>query len=571
MVDISSAVAEEQNRRSYLKLLGIGGMVGLAGCAGGDGDGDGTPSGEEGEDTPTTAVEEMTPGGHLRITGIGAPASLNPFKGTGKGDYVFQEFMYDRLVAYNRDWEAVPNLASDWESNDNMDEWTFMLDENAKFTTLDQPVLAEDVKATVETMLSEEKAGGTAVALGPIDGDNPIVVEDDRRVTINLTSPFPSYPGRIAETGSFFNIAPKDIVENRYDELSSTDFGSGPFTLTDYQTEDYYTFESNNDWIRTDGEGNQLPYVDKVTVKVTPDPVGRINALTGERVDVVNSLPVSFKSRIENSEGASNNLFTASNFPNVVLNTSLELDNGDKPFADVRVRQAMKHALDREEMVAGTNGTMTIGHHDPVAPVHPDYAPFDEGLEFGTTAQPDRARELLEEAGYNNGLELPTAYYSTEYVERKGTVMQLFQQQMQQAGIEFEIQKITANNFLSEYWNQEDVWYLGNWATRMNQTTVHRKSFGPDAPWDSGRWDDEGYHEQFNTFTQSSDEEEFKEAFHEAQRISHLNNAWIIPGFFQLNTVTNNYVEPFQVGPSFNRDQYFDAGLTEDAPEGPNA
>ena len=120
-------------------------------------------------------------GGHLRVTGTSAPTSLNPFKGTGKGDYVFQEWMYDRLTDYNRDWEVVPNLAKNWETNDNADRWTFDLVEGATFNNLDQEVLAEDVKATVELMLSEKTSGADA-ALGPIDEENPVVVEDDYRV-----------------------------------------------------------------------------------------------------------------------------------------------------------------------------------------------------------------------------------------------------------------------------------------------------------------------------------------------------------------------------------------------------
>ena len=581
MVDISSAVAGKPDRRSYLKLLGVGGAVGLAGCTGGGGDGEETTTtsggGETttageggGEEETTEATGGVTPGGHLRVAGISKPTSLDPFKGTGKGDYVFQEFMYDRLTDYNRDMEVVPNLAKEWEPNEEGSVWTFDLHEGVKFTTLDQEVLAEDVKATVDVMLSEDKAAGAGSALGPIDKETPVVVEDDYRVTINLTKPYPSYPGRIAETGSHFNIIPKNVAESRFGELAEKDFGSGPFTLEDYQTDNYYAFKANKDWFRTDENGNQLPYVDKLTAKITPDPVGRINALTGERVDSINSIPVSFRKQIEASQKASNHMFTTSNFPNMVLNTTLELENGDKPFADVRVRKAMKHALDREQIVAATNGTMTIGHHDPVAPVHPDYAPFDEGLEFGTTAQPDKARALLEEAGYGDGLTLPTPIYSNEYIQRKGTCMKLFQQQMKKVGIEFDIRKVSPDTWLTEHWNRENTWYLSNWAARINQTSVARKTLGPESPWDSGKWDNEEYHKQFNTFTETVDDEEFKEAFHEAQRISHLNNAWIVFGFFKLNAAANDYVDPFQAGPSFNRDQYFDAGLTSEAPEGPS-
>lgn len=563
------------NRRRYIKWLGLGGVAGLAGCTddGGGGD-DGTDddgtgddgTGDDGTEMTTEMQGDIQAGGHFRVSGMDPPQTLSPFEGTGQGDYITFEWMYDRLTDYNRDFEIVPGLATDWEPNDDATAWTFDLREGVPFANTDKELLGEDVKATAELMASEDRVPGASADLGPLDR---IEVLDDYRIRMHLTSANNAYPGRLAETGSWFNIVPKTVIDDRFDEITSTDFGTGPFTLTDFQADDEYVFEANDDWFGT-YEDNELPLVDKMTFKVVPDPVAQTNALTDERVDALHKIQTSVRDQIREGSGTTEKGYTTSSFLDMVMLTTLETDGGDRPFEDVRVRKALKHAMDREAIAAATDGTMTPGHHDPVAPVHPDYAPFDPGLEFGTTAQPDEARRLLEEAGYSDGIDLPTPIYSTDFDERRGTGVALLQQQCREAGINFDIQLVSADSWLSDYWNQENGWYASGYAARMEQTTIHRLALHEDAQWNSGRWTDEDYQEQYEIFSTTTDEEEFVEAFHEAQRIMHLRGPWLIFGFTNQYAAANDYMGRYEAGPAANRDQESDAWLTSDAPEGPS-
>jgi len=475
--------------------------------------------------------------------------------------------MYDRITDYNRDFELVPNLATEWEPNDDASAWTFDLREGVMFSTIDRELLAEDVRATAEVMASEDRVPGASADLGPLD---QIVVEDDYRFTAELTRRDNAYPNRLAETGSWFNIVPANVINGRFEELGNTDFGSGPFTLTDFQESQEYVFEANDDWFLTDDDGNQLPYVDQVTAEIIPDPIAQANALSDERVDTLHPLRNNVFDRVDQSEGAEAVQFTTSSFLSMVMLTTLETESGDRPFADVRVRKAVKHAMDREEMTAAVNGSLQIGHHDPVAPVHPNYAPFDEGLEFGTTAQPDEAQRLLEEAGYGDGLQLPTPIYSSEFDPRRGTAVQLLQQQMADVGIEFDIQQVSSDTWLTDYWNQENGWYASGYAARMEESTVHRLALHDDGQWNSGRWDNDEYNEAYDIFSTTTDDDEYVDAFHEAQRIMHLEGPWLIFGFSKQNAGRNNYMGNYEPGPATNRDYEFDAWLTSDAPEGPS-
>ena len=192
-----------QNRRRYLKLAGVGGIVALAGCAG-NGD-DGSEETTEGTDSGTTVSDEtetdgeIRMGGHLRIGFNVLPQTLHPMEGTNGGDITFRTAAYSRLTRLDQDLQPTPDLATEWESNDANDEWTFTLREDAVFSNTDgQNVLAEDVEATVE-MIMENPDSAAAGNLGNFES---IEVEDDYRFTIKLGGPDLLYPKKIAEADS---------------------------------------------------------------------------------------------------------------------------------------------------------------------------------------------------------------------------------------------------------------------------------------------------------------------------------------------------------------------------------
>jgi len=568
--------ADTHDRRRFLKAVGLMGLTSLAGCTGGRSEtttsGGGTTEAEGTErGSETTSIPADTggiqTGGNLRIGHSNSPQSLHPMMGITVADNVFKELMYSRLTNVNADLEVIPELATEWEGNDAKDEWTFTLTEDAVFANTDGiSVLAEDVEATVDVMLSEDRVSSAAQDLDPLDS---VEVEDDHRITFRLSRSDLVYPKRIAETGSTFNILPRNVIEDRWDEISSTDFGSGPFTLTEYEEGGNAAFVAHEDYFKTDEDGNQLPYLDRMTWQFTPDAIARANALVDTRVDALQAHSPLNLNRVSQEGSIETQMRSSPEFTLIVLNETLELDNGDRPFADVQVRKAVKHALDREELVSAVGDNITIGHFDPVAPVHEFYADFPEGLEFGTTAQPDEARQLLDDAGYGDGLQLPTLPYSTQGAELRGPMVQLFQEQMAEVDIEFEIRQVTTDVYLSDYWNEDGVWYASGWGARIEDTTVPRLAVHSEGPWNSSRYSNDEYDRAFERAINATDRATFVEAFTEAQRIHHLTGSWLIFGFSNIYTAANNLVRNVNFLPSTSRIYHWNDWLTSEAPEGP--
>jgi peptide/nickel transport system substrate-binding protein len=487
-------------------------------------------------------------------------------EGTNSGDIILRTASYSRLTRLNQDLGLDPDLATEWSSNDANDEWTFVLNEDATFSNTDgRSVLAEDVEATIE-MIMENPDSAAAGNLGPFDS---IEIEDDHRFTISLTESDLLYPKKIAEADSRFVILPKNIIEDRRDEITETDFGSGPFTLTNYESGNEVSFEGRDNYHITDSEGNTLPYVDEYTWKLVVDPTAQLNALTGQRVDALQFTVPSQAAQLEQTDGIETISRPSAGFINFVLNTTVENENGERPFADPKVRKAMKHAVDLQEMRSAASNLLEVTNHHPVTPAHEFYPDFEPGLEFGVESQPDEAERLLEEAGYGDGLQLPTMYYSPDNSPSRGPTSVLFQEQMSEVGIEFEIQRLSNDVWLSDYWNEDGVWYASGYAGRLIDSTVANLALESDAPWNSARWSNEEYDEAHARMNSASTREEFGEALAEAMRIHHLEGGWIVTGVEVLQSAANDYVQNVTPLPTESVDYHYNDWLTSDAPEGP--
>ena len=538
-------------RRSIVKIgatLGALGVTGLAGCVGDDGD-----SEENDSDitSPDIEPDEITRGGTFRVGAEEGVQTISPFEGF-RADYILSEVMYDRLTRVNRELEAEPNLAEEWDHNDEFTEWTFSLDEDATFANHDgEPVTAEDVKATYEYLTSDDFAG----AIESISDVQSVSVIDEQTVDIVLESPDVSFPRRIAETGGVFFIAPKTVLEDDPSRLEDTDYGSGPLTLADWDVQNRLVFEANTEYHVEGIDDDPLPYVDELEWEILSDPIQRANSLADGNIDAIHRTPATVVDRLQDDSQVVTQP-SGQQFP-IILNTTVE------PFDDELVRRAIKHAMDRSEFVAGVQGDGILGHHSAVTPVNVHYNDeLPEGDTFGTTAQPDEARDLLSEAGYEDGFEVKPLHYGDAFPQRE-TIAQLFQQQMAEVGIEFEINQLTEETWLSDYWNQDGVWYIGDYGTRVLGSTIPRLALRSEGPWNEANWSNDEYDEAYHAAANATDPETLAENLKECQRINHRQGAWVGTYHPTLYAAHKDYVQNYRPYPTHHKDYVSEAAVDE--------
>lgn len=531
------------DRRSILKAgatLGAVGVAGLSGCA--SLFGDGSQGDETIQSNEQKNYDSLPAGGTLVIGAQQGIQTMEPFQGF-LADYLVGEMMYDRLTRVDQEFEVQPNLAKDWETNDDYTVFTFMLEENATYSNMDgETVTAEDVKATYDYLTSDDFAGSAS----SLSGVNQVEVIDETTVEITLDDSDLNFTKRISETGGAFFIVPKSILDEDPSQLQDTDYGSGPLELTEWNKQNNISFTAASDYHIDGVNDDPLPYVDGIEWEILSDDIQRANSLSDGSVDAVSRLSRNVAGRAQ--EGAQVVKETSGLQYPIVLNTTVEpLDNPD-------IRKAIKYALDREEILEAVTPEGVLGLHSGVTPVHTYYNDdLDVGDTFGTTADTEMAQQMLDEAGYSNGVEIQQFHYD-DGVPAKETIAQLFQQQMEEVGIEFEINRLTEETWLSDYWNQDGVWYITNYSTRVLGSTVPQLALRSDGPWNEANWSNDDYDEAFQRAISATDEETKTEAMKECQKINHQEGAWVGTFHPQIYGGYQDYVKNYNLYPTYIKD-----------------
>lgn len=346
----------------------------LTGCAGGGGGGDTGGGGGEGS------------GGTLTLGAITSPLSFDPAEAEWGNRSAFFQAVYDTLLRTEADGTLSPWLATEWTYNEDNTVLTLTLRDDVTFT--DGSALTAEVVA--ENLLRFRDGSGP-------DAGNLALVEsveasDETTVVITLSAPDPAllnYLGRDAGL-----VASGEVLEN--EDLATNPIGSGPYVLDTAATVTgtSYTYTANPDYWNPD-----VQYYDTLVINVYQDPTAALNAIKGGEA---NAVRLSTNDNLAEVEGAGwtvnqNEL----DFQGMLL---LDRAGTQTPaLGDVRVRQALNYAFDREgllEAVQLGNGTVTTQ-------VFPERsAAYDAELDDYYTYDPDRARELLAEAGYEDGFTL---------------------------------------------------------------------------------------------------------------------------------------------------------------------
>lgn len=253
------------------------------------------------------------------------------------------------------------------------------------------PVRAEDVVYSFERVMDPDNNSFMAPFVTFIDGVSEI---DENTVEFTFAHPFPLVVERLAAV----KIVPKEIVEADPEDFDANPVGSGPFRLASATSEEEIEFER---W--ADYNGPRPAAAETMVWRLLEDPNARVSALQSGRVSAIEDVPYVDVDQFE--ESASVEQVQSFGLLFLMFNCA------EAPFDDRRVRQALHYAIDTEKLIE----TALLGGAAPATSYfqeeHPDY------VEAGTVYNhdPDRARELLEEAGVED-LEISMVTTNTGWV-----------------------------------------------------------------------------------------------------------------------------------------------------------
>ncbi|MEX1021312.1 MAG: ABC transporter substrate-binding protein [Litorilinea sp.] len=341
-------------------------------------------------DATAAPAAELVPtvGGDLTWAISQDPVNLVPYGAVNTSNHWGKEFMYDSLVEWDKDLIVQPALAESWETPDET-TYIFHLREGVTFHNGD-PVTAADVKYSIETQ-AEPPAPGIPHSFYPAIESVDII--DEQTVQFNMTGPDPTVEGYLA-WGRYSAIIPTDAYERW--NLLTEGVGTGPFKLIEYIPNDRVEYERNEEFWNPD-----LPYLNKLTLKVLPDESAAVAALRSGEIHGM-SVTADTARTLENDPNIKivRGLFSA---PRVLQFT---IKGEGMPWEDVRVRQAISKALDRQSLINNAFGGEAV-LSGPIPPGYGDwFIPEDELLERWFTHDIDAARALMAEAGYEDGFDI---------------------------------------------------------------------------------------------------------------------------------------------------------------------
>lgn len=361
------------------------------------------------------AQDSARQGGTLRAGMSADPSSLDPHRSTDTTTRNIFENVYDTLVAFDSSGNIVPSLAESWEIP-NPTTYIFNLRRDVVFHSGD-PFTAHDVVFSIERILDPDTASPWASDFAQV---SEMVVEDDYRLRIELNQPFAPFLDNLAKT---FNAIMSREALGENGDASETIIGTGPFQFVEFIPGQRLVLERNPNYWK---EG--LPYLDAIHFIPFPDPVAQVTALRTGAVDWIEYVPDGEVEFLQEDPEFTVVGGLGTNFRALYLNMDVP------PLDDVRVRQAIAWALDRDEIVDvalfGVGGVPIEG--GPVPPghwAHVSYMPYERNIE--------RARELLTEAGYPEGFEMEMLVNSNFSMLRNPA--EVIQAQLREAGINLSI------------------------------------------------------------------------------------------------------------------------------------
>lgn len=453
-------------------------------------------------------AEAATPlrGGHARIGFSDGATADSMSVATWVNNHQFHTGMgiHDYLTATDGQSNLVPHLAESWESSDDAKQWVFHLRKGVEFSN-GKTVDAHDVVASWNYHIAEDskssfKPQASIVSQAKADGDHTVIF------TLNTPSADFSY------LTSDYHVP--IMPSNDGNPIDDTAGGAGPYILESFEAGVSAKVKRNpNHW------NDAVGHFDSAELLVIHDSAARQNALVTGDLDMFQAVDLKTANRLDAVDGISVIQVKGRQHYTFPMRTDTA------PFDDNNVRMALKHAINREELVSKIlRGRGSVGNDQPISSA---YRFHDPGLEQ-RVYDPDKAKWYLQKAGLSS----LSVVLSAAEAGWPGSVdaATLFRETAAVAGIDLTIDRVPDDGYWSNIWMKKPfcatVWY--GRLVADEQLTV---TYAAGGAWNDTYWK----HEQFNMLLKEAratlDESLRREMYYQMQRIIRDEGGQIIPLF----------------------------------------
>ncbi|MGY1857012.1 ABC transporter substrate-binding protein [Modestobacter sp. SYSU DS0290] len=358
--------------RTGVAVLAAGTLTSLAACGGGSGGG---TSSQSPSDTLTFAYDADA-----------APTGYDPLE-YSQGQFTFFSTLYDSLFVTQPDGTVAPSLVTEFSNNEDDTQTTLTLREGVTFADGSE-LTAEVVKANLDRRNDPDLEAYGALATGGASEIVDVAAPDPQTVVITWAQPQASPENNLTDTAGVI-VGPDGLADPA--SLETTPDGSGAYTLNAGETTraSTYTLDKNESAWNAD----EWAY-DSVVFNVITDPQALANAVVSGQADIATILDPTTIDMVEQRSSLAKVGGTIVGFP------IIDKTGANNPaFADERVRQAISYAIDRESLVEQLHpGAQATAQLFPA-----EAEGYDPALNEEYGYDPERARELLAEAGYADG------------------------------------------------------------------------------------------------------------------------------------------------------------------------
>lgn len=502
-------------RRTVIRGAGFS-AFGLAGAAligcGGDDDTGGTPAGNGGGTATATSTETgaARTGGTVTFRRATNVAFTDPMRQSGGYDPTVTRLYAETLLGSTPDGQLTPLLAESWEVEP--DRVVLNLRQDVKFGD-GTPFNAEAVRYTIERGQSETLAA-------PVRSTHVQVQEvetpDDYTAILHLNDPNVAFISNLSGNPGAI-ISPTAHEAAGDDRFNASPVGAGPFTVKQIVQDGESVFVRNPDWPLTGADGSALPYLDEVRLRIIPEDAVSIAALAAGEIELDYVVQESDIEQLRRRDGIEVDIQDGIRW------AVIEMIINKGVTEDVRVRQALNYAIDREESVAVlTNnvGTAAQGALNELSWAYDPTIPY-------FTYDADEAMKLISAAGYSDpsALELKIATYDVPQAE-------LAQAQLTRLGIKAQVEALELAVYQDEFRAKGNIplGTAGGPSVVGDPDSFFRARYGSAGAYNPGRPENPEFDDLIRRGAEEPDIEARKEIYSQVEQLAYdwAYRIWVV-------------------------------------------